>query len=397
MRLVLVIRYFDARVSRKELEESDFPCVLGRDGDLSRVLVADHQASRAHCKISFINGALTVEDLASRNGTYLNQERITRAPLRDGDVMRIGATAITVEEPDDGPADELVGTNVLGFRIDELIGQGRGGKVYRAQQVALNRPVALKVMAAEIRKDAKKVAAFLEEARRAGRLNHPNVVQVHDIVQTEHDHLIVMELLSGSVGDQMRVNGPLDENGVWALLGDIGKALAYAESQHLVHRDVKPDNILYTEEGTCKLADLGIAAQIGPDGKAVQDRAFGSPHYIAPEQARGGAIDGRADLYALGATAWHLLTGNPVYSGSVREVIAAHLHQPLPDLRRVNPAVSHAMVDVVVKLMQKDPAKRFAHATDLVAVVEKMLNRRTPGRAPRRPLPVRRVRRYRPR
>ena len=345
------------------------PAVIGRASELSQVVLVDGQVSRAHCVINREGGGFQVEDLGSRNGTFVNEKKIAKCPLKHGDSLRVGGTTIRLHLAEEAQ-DPLVGKRLGGFDLHSVLGKGRFGTVYRGVQVALSRPVAIKVLAEEYRGDPQRVQAFLTEARRAGRLNHPNLVQVHDVCQIDQYHLLIMELMKGSASDQLKAQGPLPEPVLLRLLTDIAKALGYAESQRLVHRDVKPDNVLVNDEGIYKLADLGIAAPINADGVAHQERIFGSPHYVAPEQARGGAIDGRADLYALGATAWHLLTGKPIFDGTSRQIVAAHITTEVPDLEALAPEASDGLVQLIYDLLEKDPTDRPANAAEVVKRIE---------------------------
>ena len=381
-----------------DLAKASLPCVIGRDSEVAQIAIPDSQASRAHASIDRDGAGWAVEDMGSRNGTFLNGAQVTRAPLRHADVLRLGRTQITIEIDGSGPLDPLVGQRLGGFELQEVIGRGRYGTVFRGLQVALGRTVAIKVLAEECRSQPEQVQAFLAEARRAGRLNHPNLVQVHDVCQVGDNYLLIMEIMKGSAADVLRTKGPFTEAETLRLLQHMSRALAYAESQRLVHRDVKPDNILINSENTYKLADLGIAAPITEDGQAHQERIFGSPHYVAPEQARGGAIDGRADLYALGASAWHLLAGEPIYSGSNRQIVIAHLNQPLPDLGKLVPQLSDETADLVCELLEKDPDDRPENADEVARRVDEIIAMppRTPRSAtPRPPRVRRRRRRYR--
>jgi len=352
-----------------DLATVTMPAVIGRDSELSHVVLVDSQVSRAHCVVSREGAGFQVEDLGSRNGTFVNEKKIAKCPLKHADTLRIGGTRIRLQLTED-IQDALVGKRLGGFDLHSVLGKGRFGTVYRGVQVALSRPVAIKILADEYRSDPQRVQAFLTEARRAGRLNHPNLVQVHDVCQVDDYHLLIMELMKGSASDQLKAQGPLPEPVVVRLLADIAKALGYAESQRLVHRDVKPDNVLVNEEGIYKLADLGIAAPITADGVAHQERIFGSPHYVAPEQARGGGIDGRADLYALGASAWHLLTGKPIFDGTSRQIVAAHINSELPDFETLAPEVSDGLTQLIYDLLEKDPADRPANAAEVVKRLE---------------------------
>lgn len=388
----LILRSTDGSTRSWDLAEVPLPLIIGRDADLAHVAIIDGQISRVHCRILRQGGQWVVEDLSSRNGTTVNGERVSVAKLAAGDGFRIGSSQFFLEEVT-APVDPLIGSEILGYAIEEAIGRGRFGAVYRGTQIALHRPVAIKVLSSEFARDPERVKAFLTEARRAGSLNHPNLVQVHDVISAPNAiYLLVMELMTGSVGETLRDGGPMEEDTVRKILSDIGAALAFAEANRLVHRDVKPDNILFGEDGSYKLADLGIAAPISADGLARQERIFGSPHYVAPEQAKGGTIDGRADLYALGATAFHLLTGRPPFEGQVREIIQAHLGKPPPELKALQPKLSAGMCQLVARLLRKNPGERPKSANEVIA----MLNRMSEGKAPIKPPLRRRVRRYRP-
>ena len=395
MPFILVIQPADADAREIDLAEMKLPCVAGRDSDLSQLVLADSQCSRAHCKFSEAPEGLLVEDLDSRNGTWLNGIRINKGMLKLRDMVQIGGTEITIEET--APPDPLEGMRLGGFELQEAIGRGSYGTVYRALQINLSRTVAVKVLSPECSEDPELVQEFLTEARRAGRLNHPNLVQVHDVLQVDGHHLLIMELMTSTASDLLREEGTFGEGQILQVLRDMTKALGYAESQRLVHRDVKPDNILVNEEGVFKLADLGIAAPISDDGVATQDRIFGSPHYVAPEQARGGTIDGRADLYALGASAWHLATGQPLFQGSSRQLVAHHCNTPIPDLRRLAPKLSPVLVALINQLLEKHPDRRPPNAAEANKRIEQILATLTArGSTPRpRIRRIRRIRRFR--
>ncbi len=372
----LTLRANDGTTRSIDLDSALLPLVIGRDADLAMVAVVDSQISRVHCRLLKDGDDWVVEDLSSRNGTFINGTRITKANLRVGDRLRVGGCQFQLDDETIGP-DPLIGARIAGFQIEERMGRGRYGSVYRGIQIALHRPVAIKVLAEEFASDPERVQAFLTEARRAGALNHPNLVQVHDVIAAGGHYCLVMELMSGSLGDLIDQDGAMAEEGVRKILADISAALAFAESNRLVHRDVKPDNILFGEEGTYKLADLGIAAPIAADGVAHQERIFGSPHYVAPEQARGGVIDGRADLYALGATAFHLLTGRPVFEGTTRDIIQAHLSKAPPDLKQLVPGISPGMANLVARLLRKNPQDRPASAIEVGKLLERLAEGKT--------------------
>jgi serine/threonine protein kinase len=378
--------------------------VVGRDRAMAQLVIPDIQASRAHCQVlREEDGSFSVEDMGSRNGTWVNGIRIDRrVKLKQGDILRIGGTDLKVggsmltTNDDSG----LLGQNLGGFELQEVLGRGSYGTVFRGNQTALSRPVAIKVLDKRHQAKPETVRGFIEEAQRAGRLNHPNVVQVHDVRQVDDHYLLVMELMTGgSMADRLRVDGPLDNEAMANMLADIGHALAYAESQRLVHRDVKPDNILVNAEGIHKLADLGIAMPISSDGQAHQVRTFGSAHYVAPEQAKGGAIDGRADIYALGASAWHLAVGRPMYEGTARQIVASHINDETPDLRKEKTSLSESMLRLIMSMLAKDPDERPETGEEIAEAVNDIRNGRayrTPSGEFNGPKPLRRrVRRRR--
>ena len=379
-----------------DLTRATLPCVIGRDSEVSQVVLPDSQSSRAHCSIDIENEEVMVEDMGSRNGTWLNGQQLTRARAYHGDILKLGRTHITFEIGDNKPIDHMVGQRLGGFDLQEVVGRGRYGTVFKGHQVNLGRHVAIKVLAEEYRDDPERVQAFLTEARRAGRLNHPHLVQVHDVCQVGEKYMLIMELMKCSAADILRDHGPMDDQTVIRVIQHMARALAYAESQRLVHRDMKPDNILVNEEGLFKLADLGIAAPIAENGVATQERIFGSPHYVAPEQARGGAIDGRADLYSLGATAWQLLTGKTVFQGSNRQVVLAHINNDPDDLEKLAPNANEDLVELIEDLLEKEPDDRGKNAAAIAARADEIAKQ--PVRAkgsPPKPRGVKRVRRRR--
>jgi len=381
------------------LDPDQGPLVLGRDRKSAQLVIPDPQVSRAHCSIADTERGIAIEDLGSRNGTFVNDQEVKRAAVKPGDRILIGGTEIKCERVDEQHGtDRLLGQNLGGFQLLEVLGKGNYGTVYRGMQVALRRPVAIKVLDDRHKADPERVKNFLAEARRAGGLNHPNVVQVHDVRQVGDNYLLIMELMTGgSVADFLRTDGPLNEDAICAVMVDIGRALAYAESQRLVHRDVKPDNILVNAEGVYKLADLGIAEPIAADGHAHQVKTFGSAHYVAPEQAMGGAIDGRADIYALGASVFHLATGRTLYQGSARQIVAAHINQPAPNLAESAPQLSSPLIELIGEMLEKESDHRPASGNDIAERVVQIVEGAVSAPAARRsgPMRVRRRRRRR--
>lgn len=270
------------------------------------------------------------------------------------------------------PHDPLAPGSWFGeYQILDLLGVGGMGNVYRAREKMLDRLVALKTLSPELGYEPSFVERFLKEARAVARLNHPNIVQVYAFGAVEDIYYLAMELLDGqSLGQHLKANGRWSEHDAITIVRYVCRALAVAHAQGLVHRDIKPDNIILTRAGEVKLVDLGIAKQMGEEHSMTQTgTAIGTPNYIAPEQILGQRdIDGRADIYSLGATLYHLVTGRVPFQGSSGpHVMSMHLVEPFPDPRNFDPSISEGFCLVLRKMMARDRAERYADVTSLDA------------------------------
>jgi eukaryotic-like serine/threonine-protein kinase len=270
-------------------------------------------------------------------------------------------------------------TRVGGFEIVQKLGQGGMGAVFKAIQLSIDRPVALKILPPRFAKNEDYLARFFREARSAAKLNHPNIVQAIDAGEADGYHYFAMEFVDGhTVADFIQGGKWLPEKEALRILGCIAKALDYAHKAGIIHRDIKPANILLTTSGQPKLADLGLARQAANQETDVTQAgyAIGTPDYISPEQVRGDTgIDGRTDVYSLGATLFRLLTGQPPYAGGTgNEVMAKHLAEPIPDPKRINPEVSAAAARIVWRAMAKDPNRRYKTAGDMALDIERALS-----------------------
>ena len=276
--------------------------------------------------------------------------------------------------------------NILipGYDIEGEIGEGAMASVYLATQRSLERKVALKVMAAALAADPTFCERFLREGKTLARLSHPHTVTIHDIGNVGELYYMAMEYLPNGTLKERIAAGMTPEQGV-TLIRQIASALGYAHAQGLVHRDVKPANILFRADGTAVLSDFGIAKSLDDRTQFTQAGfAVGTPSYMSPEQARGQEIDGRADLYALGVVLYEILVGKLPYSGTdALSTALAHLTEPLPEL-----PVHHGRYQSVLrKLLAKDPAERFPDAAALLLALDQL-----PMDAPEatlvRPLPI---------
>jgi serine/threonine-protein kinase len=269
---------------------------------------------------------------------------------------------------------------VLGdFELIERIGQGAMGTVFKARQRAMDRVVALKVLRPSLAHDEVYVTRFERETRAAARLSHPNIVLAIDAGEQDGSRYFAMEYVEGHTVGLLLTTGPLEESRALAITAQVARALDYAWTrERIVHRDVKPGNIIITADGTAKLADLGLAhdADIGDEESFSKGgRILGTPFYISPEQIRHATdLDVRCDLYGLGATLFHMVTGQPPYAGGdTKAVLARHLHEPPPDPRKVRPEVSPAVARIIARCMATKREDRYPDATALVADVEALL------------------------
>lgn len=262
---------------------------------------------------------------------------------------------------------------IAGFRVGRLLGKGTMGLVWLAVQESLDREVALKVLRKQLADNAQFVARFQAEARAAAKLAHPNVVTVYDVGESGGHHYLALEYMQrGSLEDRLGSEGPLPWRAVLGILRDAAAGLEFAEQHGIVHRDIKPANLMQSASGQTKIVDLGLAtAHADPDGKIR-----GTPHFMAPEQARGLAVDARTDLYALGATAYRLLSGKTPFEGETTKAIlrSVVLDEP-PPLAALVDGLPEEVAGLVHALIAKDPADRPQSAKVLRARIADLVAR----------------------
>ena len=278
------------------------------------------------------------------------------------------------------------GTRLGHYRIVGLLGRGGMADVYRAEDERLGREVALKAVPPEFARDPERVERFEHEVRAAARLTHPNIVTVYEFGQGAGQHFYTMALMPG--GDlKARIGAHPDgmpSEQARAVAAAMARALDYAHKRGLVHRDVKPENILFGEDGAPQLTDFGIARAMSSGTRmTAAGMSIGSPHYMSPEQARGQAVDGRSDLYSLGVVLYEMLTGRvPFDAGDTLAVAYAHVNDAVPEL----PPAQRDWQPVVDRLLAKSPDDRFGSAGELAEVLatdalpQPSATRVTPGR-----------------
>ena len=378
---------------------------LGRKTDVS-LRVLDMKVSGEHCEIRIgSDGSAILHDAGSTHGSLLNGQpaRGKEKPLNPGDEIRLGMTIIRVLSDGDAdadlqpvagrevgetsvdtsgdqgktkttlPPDELVGKNLGGYQIDRKIGAGGMGGVYLAEQISLKRKVALKVLNEQFAADSAFVDQFVNEARAAGALNHPNVVQVYDVGSAEGHYYFSMEVMpGGSIEDKIK-EGPVEwEEGLnWFI--DSANALIFAKRREILHRDVKPDNLMIGEDDSAKLCDLGLAKK-SEVSDLMDQGIIGTPHFISPEAIRRkNDIDHRTDLYSLGCTFYRIFAGKNPYPGStVKEILLGHLNKPVPHINDHNRDIPKEIDQVVAQLMAKDPEDRIQTPEELLRILDKI-------------------------
>lgn len=272
-------------------------------------------------------------------------------------------------------AQVLAGRSAAAFRLGkykllELLGRGGMGSVFAAHHVTMNRRVALKILSKGLDRNPAAMERFLAEARAIAALDHPNIVQAYSVDNEDDRFYLVMEFVDGrDLAQIVEDSGPLSYDAAADAIRQAAEGLAHAHAKGMIHCDIKPSNLLVNNQGVVKILDLGVARLTGPkpaEADAKDEKVAGTIDYMAPEQARGGAFDQRADVYALGCTLYFLLTGHaPFPTGSIHERILKHqTEQPASILER-RPDAPKDLVRIARKMMAKDPVERFQTAAEV--------------------------------
>ena len=270
---------------------------------------------------------------------------------------------------------------IPGYRLEKIIGRGATGVVYRAVQLAVDRPVALKILHRELVGTKRAVRRLQREARTAAKLAHPNIISAIDMGEIDGQWWYAMELVEGeSLAERLRGKGCLSEREALRLFPPLAEALQHAAEAGVVHRDIKPANILLDGHGRARLVDLGLAFTETDPMLTSTGGTLGTPHYMSPEQARDpAAADSRSDIWSLGATLYHALCGRPPFTGeSVAEILSGVLYHPIVDPRQLVPALSKGMALVLRKCLARDPARRYSNPGELLNDLERLRERRAP-------------------
>src|ERR671931_119641 len=261
------------------------------------------------------------------------------------------------------------------FRLEEKIGAGGMSTVYRAYDPTLERWVAIKLMHRDISTDPDQLERFRREARAVARLNHPHLVTVIDAGEDEGTPYIVFEYVEGeTLKERIRRFGRLPVPEAVAYAIEMFRALSSAHARRLVHRDIKPQNVLIDEEGRAKVTDFGIARSLEAHGLTAPGRVLGTTDYVSPEQALGHEVTEQSDVYSLGICLYEMLTGEVPFKADTQVAVAMkHVREPMPDVQRVRPEISAALAVVVERATAKETANRYRTVSEMVRDLEEVL------------------------
>jgi serine/threonine protein kinase len=283
--------------------------------------------------------------------------------------------------------DELIGTTLGSYRILSSVGQGGMARVYKAYQENLDREVAIKVLPPWYAADSNFVERFNLEARLVARLSHPNIVTVHDASEQNGHLYIVMQLVSGGTLkqrlDQLHLQGKvMGTPEVVQIFAQLAEALSYAHEQGIIHRDIKPVNVLLDRSGRPILSDFGIAKVLaGTKGGLTRPGAgVGTPEYMSPEQCKGGAVDGRADIYALGIMLFEVMTGYTPFRGDNYPALAhSHIYEAPPRPSLLHPTINPIIEQVIMTALLKKPEQRYQRASDMADALKQAVSKAAAG------------------
>src|ERR1700728_1314404 len=254
------------------------------------------------------------------------------------------------------------------YQLNHLIALGGMAEIYRARDRLLDRPVALKVLFPELSVDRSFVERFRREAQAAANLSHPNIVPVFDWGEDTGTYFIVMEFIDGRpLSSILKTAGPLSAERTADIAAPVAAALGYAHKHGVVHRDVKPGNVLITDDGQVKVTDFGIARAVNTEESLTQTGAvMGTATYFSPEQAEGMGVDARTDIYSLGVVLFEMVTGRPPFMGDTPVAVASkHVRENPPTPREINPGVPPDLEAIILKCLAKSPDHRYATGDDL--------------------------------
>ena len=269
------------------------------------------------------------------------------------------------------PADPLIGKAIAHYQVESLLGEGGMGKVYRAKNTRLAKTCALKILPEHfVKQDKSRIDRFIREAKSAANVEHPNVLPVQNVGNEGEIYYIEMQFVDGgTLDDVLEQKGKFEINEATRIVRDVAAGLGAAHAKGIVHRDMKPSNVMLANDGQVKVVDFGLAKMGEMSTKlTMSGMVLGTPLYMSPEQVEGKELDGRSDIYSLGIMFYQLLTGNPPYTADTPQaVIYHHVHTPLPDINQVIPDFPPVLAAVLARMTAKNPAERYLNCGELVS------------------------------
>jgi len=373
---------------------------VGR-GQATPTRLNDPHVSRVHCELQVEAGGVTVVDAGSAGGTFVNGKRMSQQRLQPGDVIQIGTTQLQLHSDDAAehttlagplpkprpaaaapPLDKLTGQTVSHYEVGPVLARGQTGFVFQARDTKDDRTVAFKVLQPEFSKDEDEMQRFVRAMKTMLPLRHPNLVALYNAGKTGPYCWIAMEYVEGEsltqVIQRIGIAGMLDWQHALRVAVHVGRALDFAQQHQIIHRNIAPPNILVrTEDKVAKLGDLMLAKAL--EGTMAQQitrpgELIGDVQYMSPERTRGTAdVDGRSDIYGLGATVYALLTGRPPFAGGTLTETILKIRQAEPEKpRKFAMSIPSLFEGVVLKMLAKRPEDRFQTAAELLGDLERV-------------------------
>ncbi|MDR3078085.1 MAG: protein kinase [Planctomycetota bacterium] len=358
------LRIVDGPQAGAEFPLEEGESEIGRQPEC-RISLPDPKASRSHAKLTLgADGRCLVQDLGSSNGTFLNGSPLkprSPRPLSGGDELRVGRNLFRFFA-DPAPSE----LEIPGYELEDILAEGGMGTIFRASERETGRAAAVKILHREQAENSEFVERFIQEARAAARLSHPNIVKVHNVGKTNNGrYYYTMELVRGTSLAQHIGELPAPEAARMFL--EVADALEHAHRHGIIHRDIKPDNILVDQDGEPKLTDLGIAILDKSDMTGSgSGQVLGTPHYMSPEQAAGRDITPSTDIYSLGATFYHVFSGRPPLDGeTAEEIMIKQVREIPPPLAAAAEDIPPELARVVDRALAKSPGDRQPDAAAL--------------------------------
>ncbi len=375
------LRIVDGPLAGTEFVLKNAVSVAGRHVDCA-IPLPDPKVSRNHAEfLPDADGQFSIIDVGSSNGTYINGIPLPPSEprlLSGGDEIRIGQNIFRYFAGDARIPD----LDIPGYVLDDILAEGGMGSIFRAHNRETGQEAAIKILHSGYAKHEEFVSRFIQEARAAGRLSHPNIIKVYNVGKTSNGlYYFTMELVKGSTLTQKIAS--LAPEDAARILYEIADALDCAHRHGIIHRDIKPDNILISADGEPKLTDLGIAVLDKQDMTQAEPRVLGTPHYMSPEQASGRSITPATDIYSLGATFFHVFAAHPLFDASdPQKIMIKHVREHPRPLASVAPNVPDGIAAIIDRCLEKDPLQRFPDAAALRKALGRAIRKAYPSLLP---------------